>query len=357
MSDLSAAPQPVIASTRPFYCELRARQPIAWCRCGRSRRQPFCDGRSHIGTGFEPFLYRAGEEPEEVLLCGCKHTATPPFCDGTHNNLPGGYRSDERSEEDLARIRRVEADGAGIKRLDGRCYVISPSAAEAESEGDFRLRRIIAPSLGAEHQSQFHATLGAGESPVFGAGSSDAILLIAEGDGTVDIAGRRFPARRGDGVYVRAGESFQLSTTGGLQAFVSVLPGVDALERLAAPTDNFDSAHPQRVCGIDEAQRSEMGPRYFQMLIDKSFGSTGAAQFIGHIPKSRGEVHRHLYEEALIILSGQGLMWTEESCAVVEAGDVIFLPRKQAHSLECTHPDGMDVVGVIHPGDNPAINY
>jgi hypothetical protein len=27
------------------------------------------------------------------------------------------------------------------------------------------------------------------------------------------------------------------------------------------------------------------------------------------------------------------------------------------HSLQCTSPDGMDVLGVIHPGDNPGINY
>jgi hypothetical protein len=36
---------------------------------------------------------------------------------------------------------------------------------------------------------------------------------------------------------------------------------------------------------------------------------------------------------------------------------VLFLPRKQLHSVQCTTPGGFDVVGVIYPGDNPAINY
>jgi hypothetical protein len=36
---------------------------------------------------------------------------------------------------------------------------------------------------------------------------------------------------------------------------------------------------------------------------------------------------------------------------------VIFLPRKQIHSLQSTSATGMDVVGVIYPGDNPSINY
>jgi hypothetical protein len=36
---------------------------------------------------------------------------------------------------------------------------------------------------------------------------------------------------------------------------------------------------------------------------------------------------------------------------------VIFFPRKHVHSLQCTSADGMDVVGMIHPGENPGINY
>jgi mannose-6-phosphate isomerase-like protein (cupin superfamily) len=50
-------------------------------------------------------------------------------------------------------------------------------------------------------------------------------------------------------------------------------------------------------------------------------------------------------------------MWTEDRKVEVKAGDVIFLPRKQIHSLEATSAEGIDVVGVICPGDNPSINY
>ena len=357
MSPELDATQPVIASRKPFLCELKPNRPIAWCRCGRSKRQPFCDGRSHIGTGFEPLFYRAGDQPEEVLLCGCKHTATPPFCDGTHSNLPGGYHGDERSAQERDRLRRAQSDAEGMKQLDGTCYVVTPTAAAPANQSDFWLRKIIAPSLGAQHQSQFYVELRQGASPIFGAGAANVILFVSEGGGIVEIAGRPFEVKDSDGVFVRAHESFRLLSNQGMRVFVSALPGLDALEQLASPSNNFDSAHPQRVCGVDTAQRTEMGPRYFQMLVDKSVGSTSAAQFIGHIPKSQAEMHRHLYEEALIILSGEGILWTEESCATVGAGDVIFLPRKQAHSLECTDPAGMDVVGVIHPGDNPGINY
>ncbi|TKD51328.1 cupin domain-containing protein [Sphingomonas baiyangensis] len=347
---------PVIAGLKPHYCELAARRAILWCACGRSKRQPFCDGRSHAGTGIEPIGYRAGDAPEEVLLCLCKQTRTPPFCDGAHNNLPGGYRSDDRDSAALATLRRAERDAGGTRRLDGSCYVVDAAATRPSGER-FWIRPIIAPSLGALHQSQFYVELREGASPVHNAGAGDAILFVAGGEGEIDIAGRRFAIGVEDGVHVRAGERFRLHAATPLSLYVSALPGIEALGEETAIEPVFDATFPRRVVPVDRAERAAMGPRWFQMLVDKAVGSTTAAQFIGHIPRSRAEMHRHLYEEALIILSGNGMLWNDESCAPVAAGDVIFLPRKHAHALECVDDAGMDVVGIIHPGDNPAINY
>jgi len=62
--------------------ELEAGKRYAWCRCGRSQKQPFCDG-AHAGTGIEPLMFTA-ERTEMALLCGCKDTGDPPYCDGSH---------------------------------------------------------------------------------------------------------------------------------------------------------------------------------------------------------------------------------------------------------------------------------
>src|SRR5665809_130472 len=66
----------------PYQVELEAGKRYAWCRCGRSQKQPFCDG-AHAGTGIEPLMFTA-ERTELALLCGCKDTGDPPYCDGSH---------------------------------------------------------------------------------------------------------------------------------------------------------------------------------------------------------------------------------------------------------------------------------
>lgn len=74
--------EPVRPQLTPYQVELEAGKRYAWCRCGRSNKQPFCDV-SHAGTGIEPLMFTA-QRTELALLCGCKDTGDPPYCDGSH---------------------------------------------------------------------------------------------------------------------------------------------------------------------------------------------------------------------------------------------------------------------------------
>ena len=54
-----------------------------WCTCGKSSKQPFCDG-SHKGSDFAPLHYKASQS-KKVFFCTCKLTKDQPLCDGSHN--------------------------------------------------------------------------------------------------------------------------------------------------------------------------------------------------------------------------------------------------------------------------------
>ncbi|WP_211245223.1 CDGSH iron-sulfur domain-containing protein [Thermonema rossianum] len=74
-----------IPQKAPYAVEVEAGKKYFWCACGKSQKQPFCDG-SHKGTEFAPKMVTF-EESKTVYFCGCKHTQNPPFCDGSHKSL------------------------------------------------------------------------------------------------------------------------------------------------------------------------------------------------------------------------------------------------------------------------------
>ena len=76
---------PIIADNQPKQVSLEANKQYAWCACGRSGSQPFCDG-SHVGTDFTPTPFSV-EEAGAQFVCACKRTGSPPFCDGTHASI------------------------------------------------------------------------------------------------------------------------------------------------------------------------------------------------------------------------------------------------------------------------------
>jgi CDGSH-type Zn-finger protein/mannose-6-phosphate isomerase-like protein (cupin superfamily) len=351
-------PEPLVAGFKPCYQELVAGKRYLWCRCGRSKTQPFCDG-SHAGTGIQPLAYVAKHDKEEALFCMCKKTGTPPFCDGAHSNLPGGYG--EETAESVAASSvpwAPEVDG-GVRHLDAPCYTIRAAATRPADGGPFWMRTLVDAERGAAFQTQVYLEVRDRPSPILAASAeAQTIIFIAAGAGTIEIGAESFRVGPLDGVMVLPGEGFRITADAGvsLQAFVSVCSAGEGLRTLAAMPP-FDAGHPKRVAGVDVQQRHAMGPRFFQHLVDRRVGATNAVQFIGHIPQSKAQMHRHLYEEALVIVSGEGVIWNENVRAPVRPGDVIFFPRKHVHSLQCTSPDGMDVVGMIHPGENPGINY
>jgi len=73
--DLPASPQQA-----PYAVRVEAGRQYAWCSCGLSATQPWCDG-SHRDTGFEPIIFVA-ELSGVFYMCGCKRSDNKPYCFG-----------------------------------------------------------------------------------------------------------------------------------------------------------------------------------------------------------------------------------------------------------------------------------
>ena len=78
--------KPTIASNQPARIALEQGKKYFFCMCGKSRKQPFCDG-SHQGSEFTPMAFSC-DESKDYFLCQCKHSANKPYCDGTHKRFP-----------------------------------------------------------------------------------------------------------------------------------------------------------------------------------------------------------------------------------------------------------------------------
>jgi len=76
---------PKIAQKAPYPVDVEEGKTYFWCTCGRSAKQPFCDG-SHKDSGMAPQKFTA-DASKKVYFCGCKASANAPFCDGSHSRL------------------------------------------------------------------------------------------------------------------------------------------------------------------------------------------------------------------------------------------------------------------------------
>ena len=92
----------------PQKVRLEAGKTYAWCACGNSKRQPWCDG-SHKRTGnsLRPVVFTAKQD-KEVMLCLCRQTGNKPFCDGSHRKMEKGPLSPEINDYHVYRTDEVD---------------------------------------------------------------------------------------------------------------------------------------------------------------------------------------------------------------------------------------------------------
>ncbi|MDX1460576.1 MAG: cupin domain-containing protein [Xanthomonadales bacterium] len=237
--------------------------------------------------------------------------------------------------------------------------VRQPDELEYHNQEGLRWARVFGPKDGTRRMSLFRIDLDSGRSPAIVFDGSEAVWYLLEGHGRLSIGDRPFSMRSGFGAHVRAGETCRLERQGsGVSRWlVAVCPGRNALRFAPSGQGRFDSRHPERVVDAGAQEQHATADRFYKLLVGPSVGSDSVTQFVGRLPPSRAPEHYHLYEEVICILDGHGRLWAGDEALDVAPGSLIFLPRRQRHSLECLSETGMELVGMFYPAGSPAVNY
>lgn len=74
----------IVAARAPYRVKVKAGKRYAWCACGHSKKQPFCDGAHKAKAPSISPLRFTPEKDRTVFLCACKQTRNAPYCDATH---------------------------------------------------------------------------------------------------------------------------------------------------------------------------------------------------------------------------------------------------------------------------------
>ena len=87
--ELKEAGKAEVVRTCAYRVCLKKDKTYFYCTCGKSEKQPFCDGESHEGTGFKPLKVVPTKQVKYQVFCGCKRNKprAGPICDGSHINI------------------------------------------------------------------------------------------------------------------------------------------------------------------------------------------------------------------------------------------------------------------------------
>ena len=112
---------PIVAANSPKSVELESGKEYHFCRCGRSKGQPFCDG-SHVTTDTTPLQFTA-EADGTFTPCRCTPTGNAPYCAGTHARVTayqvGQALSLERAAADAAPEPKATAEEPTVELIHG----------------------------------------------------------------------------------------------------------------------------------------------------------------------------------------------------------------------------------------------
>jgi mannose-6-phosphate isomerase-like protein (cupin superfamily) len=225
-------------------------------------------------------------------------------------------------------------------------YVVSETAVEEQrSDGDTAsVRTTIDASSGCERLVQRVIRFAPGRSRPRRLGDRQEVLYVASGEGAIHVGGETHSLEPLTGVYLAAGEEYEVEATEEL-VVVSV----------TAPSEHEAPPLRRTVRWGDQPRLPASPNREFRYLVNQDMGCLDVTQFVGVIPPGRAGMHSHTYDEVVYVLEGEGMLHLDGSESTpISSGSCIHLPPLREHSLENVGETPMRVLGVFHPSGDPA---
>jgi mannose-6-phosphate isomerase-like protein (cupin superfamily) len=173
------------------------------------------------------------------------------------------------------------------------------------------------------------------------------IMYAVSGRGTLLVDGGPHELEPGTGVYLLAGESYEVDN-----------PEPEPLLIVSATAPQANGAAPpngrRTVRYADQPSLPASGDREFRYLVTDEVGCNDLTQFFGVIAPGRAPEHSHVYDEVIYVLEGEGILHIDGTDEPVSAGSCIHLPPLHLHSLENSGEGPMKIVAVFHPAGDPA---
>jgi mannose-6-phosphate isomerase-like protein (cupin superfamily) len=213
-------------------------------------------------------------------------------------------------------------------------------------------RTTIDGSVGAERLVQSVLTFAAGKSSTRGLEDRDEVAYVVSGAGSLVLDGVTHDLSPDIGVYIRAGEAYQVVNEGTEDL---------VLVSVTAPPPEGDDVPATRKVTVDVADQPVIPAgkdREFKFVINPDAGCQEVTQFVGWIPPGRAPTHYHLYDEVMYILDGDGVLHLEgQPDTPIGPGTCIHLPPPVEHCVENTGDRPLRVLGVFHPAGSAAEAY
>lgn len=229
-----------------------------------------------------------------------------------------------------------------------RGYVVAEHdvPAQTEADGTTETRTTIDASCGCERLEQRVLRFGRGRSGQRTLDGRQEVLFVAHGCGTLHLNGGTHSLAPGTGVYLAAGDTYQVENHAD-----------EPLEVVSVTAPQENPPPPERGTTVRYEDRPVLPAspnREFRYLVNQDLGCRDVTQFVGLIPPGRAGMHSHTYDEVVYVLEGEGVLHLGGGSTPLSAGSCIHLPPLEEHCLENTGYKPMRVLGVFHPSGDPA---